>query len=527
MTTAGEPRLRGRVDRAGNRLLVAIYLALGIVVLVPVFSVRVPCLGDYLNHLARIHILGAVGHSAVLQRFYLDRWRIVPYFGMDVPVAALTPWFGLYGAGRIFVAMCVLTPPVAAATLRYAVWGRVGLLPIAAFLLCYNYLLALGFLNYLFSAGLAVMLLAGWIAASEWPPLRRAGVFVLPALVLYFGHVFAFLAYGILLGAYEMGRAIGRGRAGLNVTAAEVAAAGAQAVLPAVCAFVFRAADTFGTVHVTKYGTLQDRIAALMSPLYFPGGGDVLVGAFLVLPLLGLALARGRLSAALWPALCAIVVASCAAPAMLLNIWGVALRLPLVAAIVLVAAVRPPRLGPVARACVLGIVLLLVGARVWTATVLLRRLDAQVAQMRELVSHLPQGARLLVVDGPPSAPGRLAPLGIIQHMSLVAAIDRDAFVPMLFTGTTPVQLAPAMYDSASQAVGAITVAQLRQGYDRPAPPGPLPLYRDGAQMYWLGWPTKFDDVLITHFGADVGALPPDLAMVAANGIATLYRVAPP
>lgn len=514
--------------RFGGRTSAALYAILAALLLVPIFSVSVPCLGDYLNHLARIHILTSIGHSADLQRFFQDRWRLVPYYGMDVPVAALLPLVGIYAAGRIFVAACVLMPVLATATLRYALHGRIGLLPALAFLLSYNFVLALGFLNYLFSAGLAVMLLAGWIATARRPAWQRTALFGLPALLLYLAHVFAFVAYGILIGGYELGRAIRRPRPDLPTTAANLAAAASQAVLPAILAYRFRAADTFGAVHVTRYGSLSDRIGALISPVFFPGAGAPLVAGFVLMPLLGLfLLGRVRVAAAVRPALALILLASCAVPAMLLNIWGAEFRLPLVAAMVWIGAAIPPRLGRPATACVLAALFGLVAARAWTATVLLRRLDAQVTSMRQLVTNLPQGARLLVVDGPEDAPGRLATKAIIQHMSLVATIDRDAFVPILFTGTTPLQLLPSMANAASQAVGAITIDQLRDGYDRPAPPGPLPAYRDGAQQYWLGWPKKFDDVLITHFGGDVGTLPPILHRLAENDIAGLYRITIP
>src|ERR1700733_8433147 len=155
--------MRDKPDNGGapSRLTTAlIYGLLTAIALVPILSGGVPCLGDYLNLLARIHILTNVGQSADLQRFYLRQWQPVPYYGMDIPVASLSHVMNIYTAGRAFIALCVLMPVIAAATLRYALHGRVGLTPALAFLVTYNYVLALGFLNYLFSACLAVMLFA-------------------------------------------------------------------------------------------------------------------------------------------------------------------------------------------------------------------------------------------------------------------------------------------------------------------------------------------------------------------------------
>jgi len=508
------------------RVTASIYALLAALVLVPIFAVRVPCLGDYLNHLARVHILTSISHSASLQHFFQPRWQLVPYYGMDVPVAALLHVVGIYQAGRIFVALCVLMPVLAAMALHYALYRRIGLAPALAFLLSYNFVLALGFLNYLFSAALAVMLFAGWIAAAAWPPWRRSVVFPVLALILYFGHVFAFVAYGLLLIGYELGQAWARGRPAWRITLADIGAAGAQAIVPVILTLTLGTAHTFGTEHVTRYGSVGDRIGALISPVYFPGGGATLVGAFVLAPLLGLLLARGvRVPRAIWLPLVIVAAAALAVPAMLLNVWGAEFRLPLVAASVLAGAATPrPAFGRRAALLVLTALVALIGVRVWTATTLLRALDTQIAQMRELVAALPRGARLLVVDGPPDAPGRLEKLAVIGHMSLVAAIDRDAFVPILFTGTTPLQLLPALQNSASQGVPAISVAQLREGFARPAPPGALPAYKDGAQMYWLGWPQKFDDVLITHYGGAIGPLPPVLRRIDGNADASLYRI---
>ncbi|MEJ0046710.1 MAG: hypothetical protein WDN04_11825 [Rhodospirillales bacterium] len=102
----------------------------------------------------------------------------------------------------------MVMPVLAAASLQYAVRRRVGLIPVLGFLLSYKYLLARGFLTYLFSAGLAVMLFAGWLACADWPRWRRAPVFAAAGLLLYFCHVFAFLAYGILVSGHELARAV-------------------------------------------------------------------------------------------------------------------------------------------------------------------------------------------------------------------------------------------------------------------------------------------------------------------------------
>ena len=50
--------------------VVACYAVMTAIVLYPVCSVQIPGLGDYLNHLARMHILADMDRSESLKNFY-------------------------------------------------------------------------------------------------------------------------------------------------------------------------------------------------------------------------------------------------------------------------------------------------------------------------------------------------------------------------------------------------------------------------------------------------------------------------
>jgi hypothetical protein len=513
----------------GPRGVAAVYALLAVSVLVPVLSVRVPCLGDTLNHMARIHILTSIDGSPALQRYYERNWRLVPYYGMDVPVALLSRVVGIYAAGRLFVALCVVMPVLAAASLQYAVRRSVGLVPAFAFLVSYNYLLARGFLAYLFSAGLAVMLFAAWVGTQPWPRWRRSALFAAAALLLYFCHVFAFVAYGILLGGYELGRAARpRGRP-IAAALADLAAAAAQALPVFATVLLLRADGTFGTVNVTRYGSVAAKLGAMLSPLFFPGNPAV-IAACVLLPLAGAAAAlltrRVRLAPGMWPASAFVSLVAICVPSVLFNLWGADFRVPLIAAILLVGVVVPAaNLRRGVPFVALGGLAALVLARSADALVTLRALDAQAAQVRQVLAKLPVGARLLVVDADDAAPLRVAPAVVTGHLGMLAVIDRDAFVPFLFTGATPVETRPSMHGSASPNAAAITLAQLQDGFTRTDPASGPPPFGYGGTMYWLGWPQKFDSVLFTHFGAATESLPPVLRRVAHTDVVDLYQIA--
>ncbi len=501
----------------------AAHLLLASVVLAPFVSVAVPALGDMLNHLARMHVLAGIGGSVELQRFYVVRWAPIPYLAMDAIVPLLMRIVPVYLAGKLFVCACVVMPAAATMLLHYVVHRRASLVPAAAFLLCTNYLLALGFLNYLFSASLAVMLFAGWVAARGWPRWRRAVLFAPLVLLLYLGHVFACLAYCLAVCGTELVLAFRAERAQWRGTVLDLLAAAAQA-LPA---FGFAARLDVGSGYLgalnTEYGTLGAKLVALASPMLFLIDGVHVATLLAALAGAGLLLRRVRLAEAVWPAALCVGLAGCAVPHVLSSTWGMDLRLPIVAAMLLVGSASLPTGGAWRwPACI--VLAGLVGARAADDWGVLHRVDAQVAETRHVLANLPRGARLLVVD--PSGHGtglERVTASTTWHMPLVAVIDRDAFVPYFFNGLSTVHMRPEMRLSSTPNGLPISPDELRAGAT----------LRDdgvergnglGARFYERGWPDKFDDVLVQRYGADPGPMPAELVLTLHSANLDLYRV---
>ena len=517
-SAAGEPARVARV--------VAVYFAFSAVVLAPFLSVGIPGLGDTLNHLARMHILATIGRSPELQRFYEVHWTPIPYLAMDAVVPLLARIMPVYAAGKLFVAACVLLPVGGTAALHFAVHRRASLVPCAAFLVSTNALLSFGFLNFLFTAGLALLLFAGWIAAADWSRWVRAALFAPGVLVLYFGHAFGCAAYCLAVAGFELASAMRSGFRPRLAVAADLGAAFAQAV-PALC---FAATLDVGSGYVgklnTEYGTAGDKLAALFSPFEFLHDefqGAVLLAAVLLAAVLS---PRLRLANSLWPAALVLALAACAVPHVLSSTWGTDLRLPLVTVLILIACVRV-RAGPVLRRAMLASLFVLTGVKSADAWLAMHRADAEFTDTRHVLSRLPAGARLLVVslNGHGSGHEQI-PINTLWHLPLTAVIDRDAFVPTLFTGLTTVRVRPEYRLSSTPNGLPISPAQLRegmaQGDDGTAHGDGL-----GARYYHFGWPEKFDYVLVQRLGGDPGQLPENLAPVASSGGMDLYRVIAP
>jgi hypothetical protein len=110
-----------------------------------------------------------------------------------------------------------------------------------------------------------------------------------------------------------------------------------------------------------------------------------------------------------------------------------------------------------------------------------------------------------------------------MHIATLAVIDRDAFVPLLFTGFSTVHTHDVLHNSSSSLVRPVPVRNLFSGLDMHDDL----VTRDGVRgqrSYWLGWEDKYDFVLLQHFGAGAGTLPQGLTLIASSDTMNLYRV---
>ena len=511
------------------RLLPILYIALTVTALWPIFAVPIPCLGDYLNHLARIHVITTLGQSPALQQFYQLHWTATPYLGMDAVMMLLCKIVPLYQAGQIFLAFCVLMPVAAVAALRLAITGRIGLMPAAAFLVSYNYQLSLGFLDYLFSVGLAMVLFAAWIGTTRWPRWPRAAIFAAGLLAVYFSHAFACAAFCIAVAGFEIGRAACTGFRPWTRIALDWSAAASTSV-PARCfaATVDRSLD-FAGPPVTAYGGAAVKLGAALSPVLFPGATSVTL-AILCFACLTLALLARcwRIPPAAGAAVALTALAAAAVPHILIGVWASDFRLPLVVALLLLGSVSlKPALTQAARFAAAACLVALVCAKSVAVHATLQKLQAQVDEIGQLVARMPPGQRLLVVDvDDPAAPDRAAPAIMTQHMPMLAVIERDAFLPYLFVEGNIVVRGPLRAASSPNG-GPITLSDLRDGLTGTNEAAMRSVTDKPMRIYWRGWPAIFDYVLIQNFGARTPNLPPALHLVARADIAALYRVEKP
>ena len=183
--------------------LYALVLAL---LALPIFSVLVPPLIDYPNHLARMHVLAEYSTSPELQRNYVVSWKPAPYLAMDVIVPPLiTRIMSIYTAGRVFLYICLLQFVLGTAAINAALFRRMSPWPAVSALFAYSLVFDRGYANYLFGIGAWLLAFAGWITLSRRGVLWRLLCGSVLSLAVYFSHFFAFTGYILCVGAYELG----------------------------------------------------------------------------------------------------------------------------------------------------------------------------------------------------------------------------------------------------------------------------------------------------------------------------------
>lgn len=508
------------LKRAGT---VGIYLALLVAMLYPVAFVTVPPLVDYPAHLATLHILATAGHNPTLGGIYESNWAVLPNLAMQLVALPLAKLFGAYDAGRLFIALTMMSMLTGTMALHGVLHGRLGLWPAFSALAVYNFVLFWGFLNFMFAAGLVLFALAGWIAAERWNPWRRAAAFSLVSVALFFCHLFAFGIYGLCIAAYELWRLRDENPVSRPALLNSWAPAMAQFAVPAALLLL---SPTGQGEAVTQYGDLQHKLLAIISPTVFSGDIlDRLIAVFVgVLIIKGFRSPSFTRTAKLKYPLLALLVASVLMPKWLLNTWGADIRLPVVLVCLSFAAIRPVRVTPWVGASVAVIGIALFAARIGTTTSNWLRHDREVTEFRQATKAIGRGASLMVATGLP--PETLEHKSY-SHIAALAVIERSVFLPTLFTDptrhairTTPkyaamdaVEVTPIPVEILAEVVDPARAEFWDEAkFDRP------------VNRFWTNWQKRFDYVLVLHTGRLDNPVPRHLDKVAAGSFFDIYKV---
>jgi hypothetical protein len=473
-------------------------------------------MADYLNHLARMHLLVDAG-TADENPYYEISFALYPNLAMDLIVPQLARYLDVERAARFFVFGSQLLILAGAIILEWTVKRRHEMAGFAALVALPSMPFAFGFTNFEFGLGIALFGIALWIRCEprRWP--IRLAIHTLFVCVLFVAHLFALGVYGLVLGLYELRRMV-VSRFDAARSAATVIMLGGPVLMPLSMLYL-----TGGAA-----GSPGNEWSFDMKPLWLAlslNGYDVSLSAgsmAALLVLLGYLVVTGRVELSgvgKWIA-AGFAIAFLVIPAKLIGVRMTDIRIIPASLLILPAfasfrPARPPGMMAGIVACALIVMNAGYSAWVWLSY------RSDYAEMKASFALLQPYSFVLVGDSrtgevPPSlfadAPMRRAPNLAVHYAK--------AFVSSFYTlsGTLPVEVRPELAH--------LDVSAATESYDPPS----LAMLRalaNGesveAPRYLRNWTHDFQYVYLLGTHTE-NALPGVLDELARHRRFTLYMV---
>jgi hypothetical protein len=504
-------------------------LAVCLALVAPFFAVDVPPVLDYPNHLARLYVLAFGASDPVLRTMYAPHWQIVPNLAIDLIGPPLMQVMPVSVVGRLLLALSAIVPVGGVVLYHRAAFGRWSLWPLAAGLVAYNGAFLLGFMNFLYSVGLAFAVAAVWIQLSQRRLAAAVGAAALGNLALFFCHLLGVLFFMLLIAAHELAEVVAARAAGQPVGRRILVRAGALLLALAPVAALYQVSAMADATGPTVWDIPIRRVFHLLVPFATYDATLTWVSAVVVVEAIVLIRRHLRFDAGSAVAFCALGIAYLFAPAQMKSGAVIDLRLPVMMGFLLFAGIEPVlsrKVGTVLAAA-LGVLLV---AR--TACVVSVWFDHRhdLAELRATYASVEAGAKVMAVTATKTASpdyraheprGRELPFlfRTDEHLPALMLIERHAFWPLLFADPhqQPLAVLPP-YDQLADPLGE------PQDYHLLADADPARKYR-GVPAY-LGRLDDFDYVLLLNAGATESSGPwaARLDLVKRTDVAALYRV---
>ena len=503
-------------DGVRTSTVVVLFLAITAALSVPILTYPLPPLIDYINNLARAHIIATIGGDVDFQRFYTVEWRVIPNLMVDLAVPVLNRFMSIYAAGQVFTLATFILILSGTFALHRALFGRWSVVPIAAGLIVYNEVFLVGVMNYVFGIGLALWALASWIALRERPWPWRFAVSTLFVVALFFCHLFTVGLYGLGLLAFESHRLWATRREALAPRFVDFVASGVPFLAAIALLLASPTVDLAGEITWEPWGKFQGLL--LVFTVYYYSVAVLLIAA-IAIAIAWLAW-RGliHLHPVGWALLMIGAAVYVAMPRVLFATHLADQRLPVALALMLIACTDIDLRQRQVRYALAALFVVLFAVRLGEVQTAWNTLAPQTAEFLHSARSIERGARVLVSHGDRSAyeVGTVSDFGLL-HAASLATIERSALVSTAF-------VVPGKH-----------VLQVREPFRRfvnledRVPPSVDWLTRATGDadptLYWSQWPQHFDYLYVLF--TKPGSANPDAAHLAlaidALGF-QLYRV---
>lgn len=493
--------LSGRTGR------VLVFPLLLVAAALPIFATPVPPLADFVNHLARMHILAQGGEHPLLAELYRVKWAVIPNLIMDAVTPPMVQAFGIYAAGQLFTLLTLALLATGPMMVHRALFGRFSALPMVAVLFLYNGMLLFGLMNYLLGLGIALWGLAAWIMLRERSVWLRLPLATALVTALFFCHLFDVGLFGLAVGSLELWRWSER----RPLPLAAILRDGALMLLPFVpVPLLMLASPTMG-LSADVLWQPQGKMDGIYS--IFQLYGDVTDMMFAAAVIAGAVWLTRRRLLRLHPAGWVLFILSAgvflAMPRMLFGSWLADQRMPIAIVFLVIGFLKPAStraLGPAFYGALVCAALF----RFCDVQAHWLQLGEQYEQVRTATSAIPPGASVLVATADlPS--GTEIGNQAISHAPCLAVIERDALVSTIFSvpGKQILDIAPDKRGLVDAEDGdPPTVSQMLAAADGPVP---------GQRRYWDRWPQRYDYVFVLYSHRGDDSPDPDLLKLRAEG----------
>lgn len=398
-----------------------VVVALFVVALVPLFTTPVLPFIDLYNHIARFFVLAHLGSNPALAANYASNWSILPNIGLDVVgTLALRVVSPEHAAHAVVVAVFALQYG-GVLYFNRQLTGRTS--PIVALLLVpllYSFILNWGFANFLAGLGL-VFWGAGWWLAKRDRLAVALPVACVFAVAIFLTHGLAFVLYGVLVGALEVGLWLAAPQRPIGGLIRRLVPVAAQALIP-VALFALAATSKTATglssadesvARLQKTGALAARLWELClyrlmtivrveeGPSLWFDAATLIVQVAVVGGLI--AAGRARIVRTAWPAIVGGVVLVVVVPPAILAVGYVADRMPLFLAMTLVGSLDFDLRGSPRERAAIAVLGIVVAVRLAAIAVDWQGYATDYTAFARVAPLIPRGALVndIVVGGAP------------------------------------------------------------------------------------------------------------------------------
>ena len=100
------PPLRFRTHGFSAPQIGVLFAAFTLLISIPIWTHPLPPISDYVNHLARMHVIATLPTNPLLANFYEINWQVIPNLTMDLIVPLLAHGMKIFWPGRCSWSPC-------------------------------------------------------------------------------------------------------------------------------------------------------------------------------------------------------------------------------------------------------------------------------------------------------------------------------------------------------------------------------------------------------------------------------------